>query len=368
MNGIRKRLRAIAFVIAAMAGIALAGPVWAEPAFAVRTGYSCTQCHVNRTGGGLRTAFGSIYTQTTMPSRQLRFRAEGNLLPADPDARFSVGSDVRTRYTGVYVEEGDDLSTFEVSGANVYAEVRLAPDRFSLYLDETLAPGGARVREAYGLFQLRRGRGYVKFGRFLPVYGWRLPDDDAFIREPNGFAYSAQDIGVEVGFEPGRWSVHAAVANGSRGEVDSDRSKQLTLTGVRRFGRARLGVSASNNKDGDVTTTQAGLFGGVNFGRLALLAEGDWGQTGDGSSVRRHIGYFEADLLIVRGLNLKYAHDWMDPDLDNSTDARQRDSLGIEWVPYPFVKLSLFGRRRDGPRQFPALRDDQFELELHLFF
>ena len=63
--------------------------VRAEPAFAVRTGYRCSQCHVNRTGGGLRTPFGSIYTQTTLPARVLAWRDGGNLLPADPDARFA---------------------------------------------------------------------------------------------------------------------------------------------------------------------------------------------------------------------------------------------------------------------------------------
>ena len=51
-------------------------PAPAEPAFAVRTGYRCSQCHVNRSGGGMRTAFGSLYTQTILPARLLEWRRE----------------------------------------------------------------------------------------------------------------------------------------------------------------------------------------------------------------------------------------------------------------------------------------------------
>ena len=77
-------------------------PAGAEPAFAVRTGYTCSQCHTNRTGGGLRTAFGSMYTQTILPARLLTFGDGGNLLPANPNARLGYGADARFQY--LYLE------------------------------------------------------------------------------------------------------------------------------------------------------------------------------------------------------------------------------------------------------------------------
>jgi hypothetical protein len=369
----RARYREIARLVLATAtaivSIVSAAPALAEPAFAVRTGYRCSQCHLNRTGGGLRTPFGSLYTQTTLPMSLLKWRESNNLLPANPEARFAIGADLRLQYLAVSSDDTEDVSSFEIPEANAYVEFRLLPGRLSAYLDETLGPGGASTRELFGLFSFRKWNGYVKFGKFLPPYGWRLPDDSAFIRQFTGFAYSAPDTGVEVGFEPGKWSLHLSVINGAAGGSDNDDEKKLTLLGIKRWRRARLGVSAANDISGSTTTSHAGILGGLNLGRLSLLAEGDWVETSaEPDTEQRLVGFFEADLLIARGINLKYAHDWLDPDRDVGTDEQTRDSLGIEFIPYPFVQVRWFVRVNDGPPQVQGSEDKQVDFEVHLFF
>lgn len=363
-----RRARIVATTIATLL-LPTALPALAEPAFAVRTGYRCGQCHANRTGGGLRTPFGNIYTQTTLPAKLLTWGKSGSLLPADPDARFAIGADLRLQYVATRSEDFEDFSSFEIPEANAYVEARLLPERLSVYLDENLGPGGASARELFGLWSFRRLRGYVKFGKFLPPFGWRLPDDAAYIRQFTGFSYASPDTGVEVGIEPGQWSLHLSVLNGSGGGSDLDHEKRFTFTGVRRWSKGRVGLSAANNITEGTTITHAGLYGGAGFGRLVLLAEGDWVEASrDTGTNRQLIALLEADLLIRRGFNVKLAHDWIDPDRDVDTDERIRDSLGLEYIPSPFVQLRWFVRREDGPPQVEGSRDRQLEFEVHLFF
>ena len=361
----RSRWLLLAFLL-----IGASTAVRAEPAFAARTGHRCSTCHVNRTGGGLRTPFGVIYTQTVLPARTLRWREENNLLPANPDARFHVGANFRAQYRALAPAVGAGSGSLEIPEANVYVQARLLPGKLSLYLDETLGPGGAAAREFFGLFEFKTGNGYVKAGKFLPPFGWRLPDDEAFIRRATGFSYSAPDTGVEVGFEPGMWSFHLAAVNGSGGGSDADHSKKLSLVTVRRFGPARIGVSASHDRPQGDRIRQAGLLASWKAGRIAVLAEADHRELrrATGEETEQRVAFAEINVLMSRGFNLKIAHDWIDPDRGIDTDEQTRTSVGVEYTPYPFFQLRSFVRWRDGPPQTIGARDDSAEIEAHFFF
>src|SRR5207302_5272091 len=91
----------------------------AEPYLAVRTGAKCMVCHVNPTGGGKRTEFGSIYSQTAMAAERLDLRT-GKAVPAgasEPESwtgrlndQFAVGADLRANAQYTFVP--NDTDTF----------------------------------------------------------------------------------------------------------------------------------------------------------------------------------------------------------------------------------------------------------------
>ncbi len=343
----------------------------AEPVFAVRTGHSCGQCHINRVGGGLRTPFGSLYMQATLPAHLLTFKGKGYPMPADPQARFAIGGDARIGYYTLRSNQAGDAASFEVAEAQLYGQFRIIPERISLYIDQRFGLGGSSTRELFALFSFGGQRGYVKAGRIFPPYGWAIPDDASFIRQSLGFAFTASDVGVEIGFDPGNWSTQLALVNGSPGQRDPDSGKMLTFLTARRFRHGTIGLTAAYDDAERATTAWGGILGSLNFGRFSLLAEYDARRTNvDDSSddPRAAAGFIEVDVLIQRGLNLKYTHDWIDPNQSVLTDQQQRDSLGVEYIPYPFVQLRFFLRRGDGPPQVTGATDSQAELEAHFFF
>ena len=67
LRGVRKIAEigsawALGLLLAAL--LTAAGPVQAEPYMAVREGYKCSKCHVNQTGGGMRTDYARVYMGT----------------------------------------------------------------------------------------------------------------------------------------------------------------------------------------------------------------------------------------------------------------------------------------------------------------
>jgi hypothetical protein len=335
-----------------------------EPHWAIRTGLKCSQCHVNRTGGGGRNNFGSAWAQTQLPAKTLpvRNRAVNDWV--------ALGMDLRVMAAGT-VSEATPRSEVAIQEAQIQIQARLIENVLSFYVDQTLAPGNATAREAFGLWEGLPLEAYVKAGKFMLPYGWRLWDDDAYIRQQTGFTYRTPDIGVEVGIEPGPFSVFVAGSNGNSSSAENDSKKQFTTSAAYVHRYFRVGGSYSHNSDAASKRDIAGGFGGFALGPLSVLGEVDYifNESSDSTADARDqfVAYVEGNLLATRGLNAKVTYGYHDPNRVLVEDQRIRMRFGLEWFPVSFVQLSGFYTMLDDIPQVTT-DVDRVSLELHLHF
>lgn len=345
------------------------GAALAEPYLAVRSGLTCAACHANRTGGGGRTAYGAGYGAQQLPWKKL-YGFE-SLLDGAITPRLRVGGDLRGAYTGRLRKDAPYVGEYRLSEVNLYVTADLLPDRLTLYADERLAPGSAAAREVFALVRPGPSGLYVKAGRFFLPFGLRLLDDDAATRRPVGFSFDQSDTGIEVGLEAGGWTGSFAASNGTAGAPEADNGKQTSFVGAYVHSRWRVGLSASNNDlPGPRRRRAGGIFGGLRFGPLVVLAEADAVQTDDVQlpRVEARARHAEADLLLLEGLNLKVWTGRFDPDDDVPGDTLRQTGIGLDWTVLPGLQVRGIFRGRDGPAELPGSRDDEATVELHVYF
>lgn len=389
-----RRLRAARFLTATVAGLSAAAAS-AEPYIAVREGYRCSQCHVNMTGGGMRNEFGNIYTQTTLPYAFVPWRGTADAAertsPDDEDEQSDVstpraaappfftgrltdfaaiGGDLRAALRNTRLPEEEDQLGWELSQATLYLACDLIPDRLTLYVDEQVGSGSAQNREAFVLWKDRASSLYAKAGKMFLPYGFRLQDDTAFIRQATGFNYNNPDIGLEVGAEPGPFSLALAVTNGTQGAGETNRAKQYTLSAAHVGRRSRVGVSVSDNDaPGESRRRAYGVFGGYSVGRFTLLGEVDRVFDDSSSGWKEQLATFtEIDFLISKGLNAKITYEFLDPNADVDEDARDRFGIGFEPFLTQFLQLRVFYRVNNGIPQNPLWNAHEIFVDMHVFF
>lgn len=332
----------------------------AEPYIAVRTGFKCSQCHVNRTGGGKRTDFGVIYSQTNLPMRRIHPSGRPRFVDGRLGEFLSMGADFRTDNISLFEYESPEgikapsSSRLRVSEANVYFQADLIPGALALYADQILSPSTAN-REFFGLLYDSGGNAYAKIGRMLLPYGLRLLDDDAFIRQRTGFTYDRHDLGAEVGLEPGPVSLTGNITDTQFSVVGSVVSRRFRVGGSFARSTKRSGQNV------------VGAFAGSSFGRFTMLGEGDFISD---DAVDRFAGLVEVDVLITRGLNFKTTYEYFDrnTDVPNDRDGQERITFGLEPFVAQFVQLSIFYRIDRFVPQATVENQDRLILQFHGFF
>ncbi len=354
--------------LASLLLIALLGPgaARAEPYLAVMAGLKCSGCHVNPTGGGMRNTFGTVYGQTQLPART--FDMSGTPWTGDLGRYIGVGANLRGGFTMIDFPGTPKLTSFDITSLRGYVDLRVIPDRLSLYIDERLAPGNANNAETYLRLWSADHRFYMKAGQMYLPFGIRLQDDSAFTREPTSINFNTPDRGVEIGFDGSQWTAQLAVSNGTAGAPEVDSGKQWSLRTEYVSSGWRAGASFNLN-DFDVGSRRMqNVFGGLRTGRVAWLGEVDYIVDTTGQQKRKQVaGLIEANWNIRKGHNLKFTAERFDPNRDRARDQQTRLSLLWEYTPIPFLQVRTGIRNYDDVNEVPFLNQRIVFVQLHGF-
>jgi len=345
----------------------------AEPYLAVQMGLKCGQCHVNPTGGGLRTAYGDIFAQTLMPNKHID-TGSNDAWTGDISKFLRIGGDLRYDGTVTQVPHTKTLNSFSLDQARVYLQANVIPERLIVYVDEQVAPGGALNREAYGLYWSANHDWYVKAGQMYLPFGLRLQDLTAFIQTTSGINMASPDQGVEFGWERGHWDAQLTVSNGTAGGSSNDNGKQYggQVAWVEPWWR--VGAAANFNNKSVGNKSAFALFGGLRTGPVEWLIQGeliDDKSVQEFASIngqRQAATLVEANWAIAKGNNLKVTSEFFDPDRSIANDAQTRWSVVYELTPVQFAQLRAGVRYQDGIPQINTEHTKFYFVELHGFF
>jgi hypothetical protein len=367
MNRISFTRLGAAFVLFALS-FTFGGVAQAEPYLAAQMGLKCAQCHVNPTGGGMRSVFGNTFAQTQMAAR--RIGAEEDLWTGQVMKFLSVGGNARANWNYSDVPNQGSTNDFAVEEARAYFDFGVIPNRLSIYIDQRFAPGNATNMEANVRYWFTENEFYVKAGRMYLPFGYRFEDDNTFVRQLSGINMQAPDEGIEFGFEKGQWSTQVAFSNGTGGAPEVDDGKQVIARTEFVQSVWRIGASGVFNNTDVGDRLGAGLFGAVRTGPVTWLGEIDYIDDDsigiDGRQLLASI--VEADWKVKQGHNLKLAFEWLEPDDDVDEDEQTRATLLYEWSPIQFIQLRAGVRVYDGIPQNDLQNRKQAFLQLHGFF
>jgi Phosphate-selective porin O and P len=342
--------------------------VHAEPYLAVQLGLKCAQCHVNPTGGGLRTTFGDIFAQTVLPAQHLDTAMDNWTGQLGPYLR--TGGDLRFDAQTTQAPHTASLQEFSLEQTRVYLEAEVIPNRLLAYADEQVAPGGALNREAYVLYWSATHDWYLKAGQMYLPFGLRLQDQTAFILTATGINMTTPDQGVEFGWERGHWDAQIAVSNGTAGGAVSSDGKQYSTQLIYVESVWRVGIAANRNDQSAGAKTAYGVFGGLRTGPISWLAQAEI--TDDESIAagqgRQLATLLEANWLITRGHNLKITDEFLNPNRAVPNGEETRWSLVYEFTPIQFAQIRAGFRWNDGIPQDDAEHGRLYFLELHGYF
>lgn len=340
---------------------------FAEPYLAVRYGLKCETCHVNPTGGGLRSDFGDVFAQTEMPAHPIH--TDWGLWTGEVTKWLRLGGDLRYDTTFTETPNAPTTRLDAVQQGRLYGEAEVVPNRLIFYADAQVTPGVAKDHEAYAIYWSAAHDWYVKGGKLYLPFGFRLEDQTAFVYAVSLTNMYSPDHGLEFGWMRGHWDTQVTLTEGNfAGGFPSGPGKEYGLQASYVESWWRFGVAANDDDNSFARRRILGVFGGFRTGPVEWLGEVDTVEAKTDPGQTQTAGLLEADWLIAAGNNLKLTFEPYDPDRDLRGNFQSRVSLVYELTPIQFVQIRIGARDYNGPRDIASENQTLLFAQLHVFF
>ena len=333
----------------------------ALPRYTAQYGQNCALCHVNPTGGGLRSEYATEYLIPVELAAEGWEKGEKENLSSRISPNITLGVDLRSL---LYQQEKGNGSSFAMQG-DVYLNVELSP-RFSAYVEQGLNGSG----EVFGIARADLLDGYFKAGRFIPDFGWRFSDHQMFNRRyltDSGGSDSPAGLfgqGFEVGISPGGFSASVALLGGSQRNGENYSGKAMYQKG---FGDLNVGLGGAllRRQLGSEYRRVAGAFGYLALGPVTWLAELD--ETKQKGRLGNMLSQ-ELAIQVSQGYDLRLTYNFHDPDRAQKSGSRQRYGAGVAAMLKPYYGFSLMANYWDLDPGEAIDDQDRLEGELMIHF
>ncbi len=350
----------------------IASSLFALPRFALMEDVSCGSCHSYQGGGGNRTSYGEEYARESLVMKDFALPWENE------DSEFPLYFGVDTRYQMI-AEADEELRQFPMQFA-LYGGAELgsliAHAEVSRISDEFRVTGGLRY-EGLPL------ESWVGVAKALPVLGWRIDDHSIFTRGGNitlqglpreGMPFKPYIESPELvqfgtsfiyGFDISLMAGTPFIDPNSAFDSKLFKAAKVSYLYSGDLFTGQLGLAYFD--ENDLIDGSVASWGVSSHGFVWL---GEWSQMNGYKQpeVTNLATFHQLSYRLFQGLDIVGRYEFFDPDIDLTTGAIQRMSMGLEFFPVRGLEVKL--SYRTSTLDLPDASSDpksQFLSQIHFY-
>lgn len=294
------------------------------PRMSLEYNIECSNCHINPSGGGMRTEFGNYsvaLNEFCLPQTKDKF------IKLYHSPKISDG-----------VTVGFDTRHLILDNGRVFRMQTDAYFNFEPFKDFNyqLRFWENGIIENYALFFINNKKYFIKVGHFYPAYGLKNVDHKSFNRERTGHGSNVYLDGISTGFSLNGYNLHAEILDNfdqALFGLHLFKTTSLDQVGLMLGGSLRLTEEIDGSNRG--FPESRAIFGGISFDRFSLMGERDY--TGKGSDTL--ITYLNLTTRLEYGLYLIGEYNYFDGDRNSGNEVDEFIRLSVELYPIPFFQL-----------------------------